>query len=63
MNNIKATQALNEMEISSGLVGDKSWHAQYKARASPPRRTPPRGLHAAPRRTRRTSTWAGCPST
>jgi hypothetical protein len=30
MNNIKATQGRNEMEIASGLVGDKSWHAQYK---------------------------------
>lgn len=30
MNNIKATQARNEMEINSGLVGDKSWHDQYK---------------------------------
>lgn len=30
MNNIKATQSRNEMEIASGLVGDKSWHAQYK---------------------------------
>jgi RNA-binding motif X-linked protein 2 len=30
MNNIKATQARNEMEINSGLIGDKSWHAQYK---------------------------------
>lgn len=30
MNNIRATQSRNEMEIASGLVGDKSWHAQYK---------------------------------